>query len=355
MGIDSQFWAGRKVFLTGHTGFKGGWLALWLARLGASVTGYALDPLSGPSLFSDARIGAHLEADIRADIRDRTALAKAMAACEPDVVLHLAAQAVVSKGYADPIGTYETNVIGTGNVLLSAFACPSVTTIISVASDKCYDNREWIHPYRETDRLGGKDPYSSSKGCAEILTASLRDSLRPKAKVASGRAGNVIGGGDWAADRIVPDCVRAFSAGEPVELRRPQSVRPWQFVLEPLSGYLQLAQKLAGSQDHALEGGWNFGPVPGGEATVLEVASSMARLWGDGADLRVDTAGQVFEEASLLRLDSTKARVALGWKPVLDTEQCLSWTAAWYDAWRKGEDLQAVTLAQIDAYMERLQ
>lgn len=352
MDINPAVWNGKKIFLTGHTGFKGGWLALWLAQMGAEVHGYALAPFGEDPFFESARISECLATHAEADIRDRATLRAAMAAAEPEIVFHLAAQSLVSVGYSDPVGTYETNVIGTANVLTSAFETDSVDAIISVASDKCYENREWIHPYRETDRLGGADPYSSSKACAEVLTESLRVSLNPEARVASVRAGNVVGGGDWAENRLVPDCARAFAADRPVELRRPQSVRPWQFVLEPLSGYILLAQRLLATKARDLEGGWNFGPTAGDEMTALEIAEQLAKVWGAGASVVSAPDTSTFKESNLLRLDSTKARVHLGWSPRLDTDSCIEWTAQWYRAWQAGKDLQAVTLTQIQNYMD---
>lgn len=353
MGLDPSFWAGRRVFLTGHTGFKGSWLALWLAKLGAKTTGYALAPPTNPSMFDALGVADCLKADIRGDIRDRDTLTSAIKKAEPEIVIHMAAQALVADGYSDPIGTYETNVIGTGNVLLASFACKSVRAIVTVASDKCYENREWVHPYRETDRLGGHDPYSSSKGCAEILTASFCESFKPDAKVGSARAGNVIGGGDWAEKRLIPDCVRAFSTGEPVLLRRPRAVRPWQLVLEPLSGYLLLAERLFGADGNQFTGPWNFGPQAGGEIPVIKIAERLADIWGDGANLTQDPTSSDLHEAHLLRLDSTKARVELGWEPVLDMDEAITWTANWYRAWAQGEDLASFTSTQIDTFMDR--
>lgn len=354
MGLTPEFWKGRRVFLTGHTGFKGSWLALWLAGMGARVTGYALNPPTEPSLFDQADVAGVLEADIRGDIRDKAALNTAMATADPEVLIHMAAQPLVSDGYTDPIGTYETNVIGTGNVLLAAFAAPNARSIVSVATDKCYENREWVHPYRETDPMGGHDPYSSSKGAAEILTASFTASLPHAANVGSVRAGNVVGGGDWADMRLVPDCVRAFAAGTPVVLRRPDAVRPWQHVLEPLAGYLMLAEALAGDDGKRFQGGWNFGPAAGGELPVAGMAHRLAAAWGPGADVVEDPDSSAMHEAHLLRLDSTKARVELGWVPVLDAGDTIDWIAAWYRGWHEGADLAALTRTQIAAFAERL-
>jgi len=352
MAIDRNIWADKKVFLTGHTGFKGGWLAVWLSRMGAQVHGYSLPADDENALFHVAGVRDCLASHVEGDIRDKEALTEAMTNARPDIVFHLAAQSLVSVGYTDPLGTYSTNVMGTANVLTTAFERESVRAIVSVASDKCYENREWVHPYRETDRLGGADPYSSSKGCAEILTESLYKSLKPNALVATVRAGNVVGGGDWALNRLVPDCIRAFAAGHAVELRRPQSIRPWQFVLEPLSGYVDLAQQLLTSKDQSFDGAWNFGPIAGDEVTTLEIAERLAKKWGDGASIVVTPNASTFKEANLLRLDSTKARVGLGWRPRLSTDACIDWTAEWYIAWHRGENVAKRTEAQIDSYME---
>ena len=292
----SSDWRGRRVFLTGHTGFKGGWLALWLARLGANLRGYALDPATNPNLFTVARVGSVIE-DIRGDIRDRDALERAMTEFAPEVVFHLAAQPLVRASYDDPIGTYETNVIGTARVLDCVRRTPSVRAVVTVTTDKCYENKEWIWPYRETDPLGGYDPYSSSKACAEIVTAAYRQSYFPVEKlgasgghqvaIASARAGNVIGGGDWSVDRLLPDLVRGFLSGEPVLIRRPHAIRPWQHVMEPLEGYLRLAERLLRG-DPRFATAYNFGPVEDDAKPVAWIAERMTHFWGDGASWVLD-------------------------------------------------------------------
>lgn len=354
MGVDPAFWRGRRVFLTGHTGFKGGWLALWLGRMGAEVTGFSLDPPTTPSLYETARVGEALAADLRGDIVDRAAVEAAVAAARPEIVLHLAAQPLVTESYRLPIETYAANVMGTGHVVAAACARPETLAVVAITTDKCYENREWVHPYRETDRLGGHDPYSSSKACAEILVASLRASLGARARIATARAGNVIGGGDWAQARLIPDCVAAFCDGRPVVLRRPDAVRPWQHVLEPLAGYLMLAQRLATAPQAGADAGWNFGPEPGGEQPVRIVAQRLADIWGDGALVRADPAQSTLHEAGLLRLDSTKARLELGWRPAWSFDRAMTRTAEWYRDWRAGADMAAASRAQIAEHAEAL-
>jgi CDP-glucose 4,6-dehydratase len=352
--VNSAF-AGRRVFLTGHTGFKGGWLALSLARLGASVRGYALDPSTEPSLFAAARIGQVVH-DVRGDIRDAARLDHAMREFEPDIVFHLAAQPLVRRSYTDPVGTYATNVIGTAHLLESIRTLPSVRAVVVVTTDKCYLNREWHWGYRETDPLGGHDPYSSSKACAEILCASYRKSFfspersEHKVALATARAGNVIGGGDWSEDRLIPDLIRGFIDGEPVPIRRPLSVRPWQHVLEPIAGYLLLVEKLL-SGDENFADAWNFGPWDDDAWPVERIATAMARRWGGGAAW-FRAGDQSVHEAGLLKLDSSKARAELGWQPRLRLDTALEWLVDWYQAWQGGTDMQSFTLKQIVAYAQ---
>ena len=352
--MNRGFWAGRRVFLTGHTGFKGAWLALWLSEMGAKVSGYARDPSTDPSLCDILSLPALLAADHRADVLDLERLAASMAGASPQIVFHMAAQALVHEGYRDPVDTFATNVMGTLHVLEAARKVPGIQAIVVVTTDKCYENNESTRAYREEDRLGGADPYSASKACAELVAAACRSSFyagQPgKAAVATARAGNVIGGGDWARDRLMPDCVRAFAAGEPVVLRHPAAVRPWQHVLEPLLGYLMLAEALAGAKGADFASGWNFGPEPAGEGTVLQVASLAAKAWGEAARIRPDPAASTFKESHILRLDSTKARQHLGWKPRWQLERAVGETARWYREWHRGGDMPAFTRAQIAAY-----
>ena len=281
--MSPSFWQGRRVFLTGHTGFKGTWLALWLQQLGAQVTGYALSPATSPNLYGLAQVADGMTS-IFGDVRDPSALASALKAAQPEIVIHMAAQALVRYGYQNPVETYATNVMGTVNVLEAVRACPSVRSIVCVTSDKCYDNKEWFWGYRENEALGGYDPYSSSKAAAELVTSAYRDSyLRDQGVgVASARAGNVIGGGDWAADRLVPDVLRAFAEGRPALIRNPDAIRPWQHVLEPLSGYLSLAQHLH-EKPIEIAGAWNFGPYDADAKSVRKVVEKLAAAWGGGA------------------------------------------------------------------------
>lgn len=337
--IDAGFWRGKHVFLTGHTGFKGSWLALWLLRLGARVTGYALEAPTSPSLFGAAGLAAALD-DVRGDVRDASAVRDAMHRARPDLVMHLAAQSLVRPAYADPIGTYATNVMGTVHVLDAVRHVESVRAVLNVTSDKCYENREWPWPYRENDPMGGHDPYSSSKGCSELVSASFRDAFFEaegkscRVASASARAGNVIGGGDWALDRLVPDLVRGFVHHVPVRIRRPAAVRPWQHVLEPLSGYLLLAQRLL-TDGAAFHGGWNFGPRQEDAQPVATVADRLVTAWGGGARWIRDEDPHP-HEAHHLSLDWSKARSGLGWTPTWRLDEALQRTASWYRSYYDG-------------------
>ncbi len=352
MVIDDTFWAGRRVFLTGHTGFKGGWLALWLQRLGAEVHGFSLAPLTTPSLFEAAQVEKALASDTQGDIRDYPTFEGALKKANPEIIFHLAAQPLVRASYREPLETLATNVMGTAHLLEAARQVDGLRAIVVITTDKCYENREWVYPYRETDPLGGHDPYSASKACAEIVAASYRASFFGKegvVAVATARAGNVIGGGDWAEDRLVPDCVRAFSSGQSVELRYPEAVRPWQHVLEPLSGYLMLAEALCGELAPDYAEAWNFGPDASGDATVGKIAQRVAEFWGNGKVV-LPTAHNHPHEAGLLRLDITKARSHLHWSPRWSIDRALEETVAWYKAWHSGKDMYAYTLAQIDTF-----
>ncbi len=349
-------WRGRRVFLTGHTGFKGSWLALWLNQIGARVCGYALDPGTDPNLFGIARVGTATQ-DVRADIRDYPQLQSVMSGFAPEVVFHLAAQPLVRRSYQDPLDTYATNVLGTANVLEAVRHTQSVRAVVCITTDKCYENREWVWPYREADPLGGHDPYASSKACAEIVTAAYRRSFFGPgsssghgAGIATARAGNVIGGGDWSEDRLVPDLIRGFVKGHRVAIRNPGAIRPWQHVLEPLYGYLLLAERLLADRER-FSSAYNFGPSENDEWAVSRIADRMTQIWGDGAAWVSDTAPGVHESATL-KLDSSKARVGLGWRPRLDLETALDWTASWYRDWQKGADMQAASQAQISKYQQ---
>jgi CDP-glucose 4,6-dehydratase len=326
----AETYAGRRVFVTGHTGFKGAWLTEWLLSLGAEVTGYALEPPTEPSLFYALALEQRVH-HIVGDVRDIERVTGEMRAAKPEVVFHLAARAIVRQAYAEPRDTFETNVMGTVNVLEAVRACPSVEAVVIVTSDKCYENREAERPYRESDAMGGRDPYSASKGAAELVTRAYRDSFFAQgALVASARAGNVIGGGDWAPDRIIPDCVRAQTAGEPIVVRNPEAVRPWQHVLEPLSGYLQLGAALLDGDRTAAEP-WNFGPDHEvGEQSVRWVVERFLEAWGSGTWTTPARNVDEPHEAHRLSLDSTKARDRLGWAPVWDAETAVRHTALWY-------------------------
>jgi CDP-glucose 4,6-dehydratase len=352
---DASFWRGKRVLLTGHTGFKGGWLALWLQALGAEVIGLSIDPPSTPSLFDQARVAEGMTS-LHGDIRDPELVREVLSAHRPEVVFHLAAQSLVRPSYRSPVATYATNVMGTVHVLDAIRHVESVRAGVVVTSDKCYENREsMLWGYREGDPVGGHDPYSNSKGCAELVTSAYRSSYFGDAAsgpaLATARAGNVIGGGDWAEDRLIPDVVRAFSTGEPAHIRRPDAVRPWQHVLEPLGGYLLLAEQLwAGGADAA--GAWNFGPDDRDARPVEYVVEQMIEHWGPGA-AAVQDEGPHPHEATYLRLDCSKARALLGWTPQLPLDEALRWTAEWYQAVRRGENARDCTLAQIHRYEQR--
>lgn len=347
--MSPDFWSGRRVFLTGHTGFKGTWLAVWLNRLGAKIFGYALPPATNPNAFDLARVG-ELIVDIRGDVRRRDDLGAALATTKPEIIIHMAAQSLVRESYVDPIGTLATNIMGTAHVLESARYCPDLKVVLVVTSDKCYRNAERAEPYREDQPLGGHDPYSASKGCAEIITESFRGSYFSVAgpAIASARAGNVIGGGDWAADRLVPDLIRAFTAGRRAQLRCPEAVRPWQHVLEPLHGYLALCEHLWRDGGRFAEA-WNFGPAAADARPVRWIADRVSAIWGQNAGWNMDTGAQP-HEARMLLLDSGKATVRLGWSPRWDADRAVEETVAWYRRWHSGEDARSLMLEQIAAF-----
>jgi CDP-glucose 4,6-dehydratase len=350
-----ELYRGKSVLVTGHTGFKGGWLTLWLHELGAKVHGYSLDAPTNPNLFEEARIDSLLASDTRGDLADLPALSAAISSARPEVIFHLAAQSLVRAGYCNPRETMVSNIIGTANLLDAVRDSHSVKAVVLITTDKVYQNREWPYAYREEDPLGGHDPYSASKAAAEIVAASYRASFFTRenghpAHIATVRAGNVIGGGDWALDRLVPDCVRAFAEQSPVHLRFPGAIRPWQHVLDPLAGYLQLAQRLLTPQAEGFARAWNFGPDTGGDATVGKVAESIARLWGGDARVLSEPSAAHPHEAGLLRLDSTLARTMLGWQPRWSLQQALKQTVTWYQAWMQKADMNAICRDQISAY-----
>ncbi len=354
VGVKGSFWRGRRVFLTGHTGFKGSWLSLWLQQLGAEVTGYALQPPTDPSLFEVANVAQGMRSII-GDIRDAATLTKAMHDASPDIVIHMAAQPLVRRSYIDPVETYSTNVMGTVHLLEAVRQTPSVRAVVNVTSDKCYDNREWVWGYRENEAMGGFDPYSNSKGCAELVTSAYRNSFfnpenygEHQVAIASARAGNVIGGGDWAEDRLIPDILRAIGSGRPVVIRNPGAIRPWQHVLEPLSGYLQLAQKLY-EDGSAYAEGWNFGPNDEDAKPVQWIVEKLTQSWGEGASWKLD-GGDHPHEAHYLKLDCSKAKSGLDWQPRWPLAQTLELIAAWQRAWLAQQDMRSFTLKQIEQY-----
>ncbi len=357
MSGQREFWAGKRVFLTGHTGFKGGWLALWLQRLGARVTGYSLEPPTEPSLFQVASVASGM-VDLRGDIRSFDSLHAALEEHRPEIVFHLAAQPLVRRSYRDPVETYASNVMGTVNLLEGVRQCDGIRAVVNITSDKCYQNREWVWGYREVDRLGGHDPYSNSKACAELVTSAFRDSFFPNHEferhgiaLASARAGNVIGGGDWAEDRLIPDIMHAIGAGETVVIRNPDAIRPWQHVLEPLAGYLVLAQRLYEDGARCAEA-WNFGPEESCARPVSWITETLTREWGDAARWKLDD-GEHPHEAHYLKLDCAKSRDELGVFPVLDLRETLQWIVQWYRAWSEGADMRRLTEQQIGRYEQR--
>jgi CDP-glucose 4,6-dehydratase len=349
--VTRGFWQGKRVLLTGHTGFKGSWISLWLQRLGAEVTGYALEPPTQPSLFAVANVGAGMRS-VLGDLRDLDALHSCLRETRPEIVLHLAAQALVRPSYDRPVETYATNVMGTVHVLEAVRKSDSIRAVLVVTSDKCYENRERREGYRESDPMGGFDPYSSSKGCAELVTAAYRNSFfaHGRPAVATARAGNVIGGGDWATDRLVPDFVRTLSTGDPVVLRNPTAVRPWQHVLDPLAGYLTIIERLWHDGASSAEP-WNFGPDEHDARPVKWLVERMGELWGGAPGWR-HAEGTAPHESEKLRLDSSKARARLCWAPRLDLETALAWTIDWHRAHQRREDMREHTIARIRRYEE---
>jgi len=355
----SNIYKGKRVLVTGDTGFKGSWLALWLHKLGAHVIGMALPPDTEPSLF-DLLFLKDMIDHLDADIRDRNEVEKVFRQAEPDIVFHLAAQALVRDSYNDPKKTFDTNIGGTVNVLESIRGCPNVRAAVVITSDKCYENQDWVWGYREKDPLGGHDPYSASKAAAEIVSAAYsrsyfrKNGLGPHLGFATARAGNVIGGGDWAKDRIIPDCVRALVTEKPILIRNPKATRPWQHVLDPLAGYLMLAARLMESPD-TFSGAWNFGPLSSDQITVHELAERFVRVWGDGTIQTPPIGKTALHEAHLLHLNVDKAAFALKWKPVLDSSCAIDWTAHWYKSWHEHTgNIQSISVQQIREYQRMM-
>jgi len=346
--IDQNFWKGKRVFLTGHTGFKGSWLALWLHSLGAIVKGYALIPPTDPSLFNEVKIDSIIDSKI-GDIRNQDTLYECMTTFNPDILIHMAAQPLVRYSYDAPVETYEVNVIGTAKVLEVARSCANLKAIVNITTDKCYENYERSEGYKESDPMGGHDPYSSSKGCAELVASAYRRSFLQDQGIglASARAGNVIGGGDWADDRLIPDILRSFEKNEPVVIRNPKATRPWQHVLEPLSGYLVLAQRLYENQEDYAEG-WNFGPNEKDVKPVDWILDKMITKWPNSS-WELDQNSNP-HEAGFLKLDISKAESTLGWKPVWELSQALDKIIDWHKSWLNKKDMQAVCLSEIEEY-----
>ncbi len=350
----TEFWRGKRVLVTGHTGFKGSWLCLWLQGMGAKVAGFALEPATDPNLFMLARVGEAVESTI-GDVRDLATLRACVDRFRPEIVFHLAAQSVVRLSYEEPVNTYATNVTGTVHLLEAVRHCADVRAAVVVTSDKCYENREWQWGYRENEPMGGHDPYSSSKGCAELVTAAYRASFfdaaaagKHRAAVASARAGNVIGGGDWTRDRLIPDIMRSIAEKRPVAIRNPDAVRPWQHVLEPLGGYLEVAERLWSDGAKFAEP-WNFGPAYADCRPVRWIVERLAEEWGDGATWEIDERAQP-HEAHFLRLDSSKAAMRLAWRPRWDLRRALHAIVTWHRAHLAGADMRSVVLGQVREY-----
>ena len=356
--MNKRFWQGRRVFITGHTGFKGSWLSLWLQKLGADVTGYALAPPTQPSLFETAKVGRGMNSVI-GDVRDGDGIKRAISDARPEVVIHMAAQPLVRYSYDNPEETYATNVMGLVHLLEAVRSISGVKSVVNVTSDKCYENKEWLWGYREDDRMGGYDPYSNSKGCSELITSCYRNTYFNPGKyiehgtaIASARAGNVIGGGDWAQDRLIPDILRSISKGESIRIRHPDAIRPWQHVLEPLSGYMVLAEKLY-TDGIAYAEGWNFGPYENENKTVGWVIKQLVRIWGSGSEWSVDKSQQP-HEATYLRLDCSKVRSRLKWYPLWDIGHAIEKIVEWYKAYDQGANMHETTLSQINDFQDSI-
>lgn len=347
--MNQSFWLGKRVFVTGHTGFKGSWLSLWLQSMGAKVYGFALHPPTEPALFTEANVDQGMQSS-HGDIRDYNSVLAAMRMCQPEIIIHMAAQSLVRKSYLEPVETYATNVLGTVHVLEAARQVGTARAIVNVTTDKCYENKEWVWGYREDEPMGGYDPYSNSKGCSELVTSSYRQSFFQNNKIAlaSARAGNVIGGGDWSEDRLLPDILLSFGKAKPAVIRNPYAIRPWQHVLEPLSGYLMLAERLCADGQTFAEG-WNFGPKDDDSRSVQWIVEYMANAWGGEAAWELD-GGAHPHEANILKLDISKAKAKLGWRPRWDLETALVKIIDWHRCWLDRGDVRAKCLHQISDY-----
>ena len=356
MEISPNAWSGKRVLVTGHTGFKGAWLCHWLHQLGAEVAGLALDPATNPNLFVELRLADLLAHDFRININNLGEVRSAFEVVKPEVVIHLAAQAIVIDGYSDPVGTFSTNVLGTVNILEAMRNTPGICAALMVTSDKCYENELNVRPHLEEDRLGGADPYSASKACAEMVVSSYQNSFLQQANtiMATARAGNVIGGGDWSAHRLIPDCIRSFEKGEPVILRNPDYVRPWQHVLDSLSGYLRLCELVMSTNDNKYCGAWNFAPESASSITVKEVARIAAETWGDGAQIVVERPEKAVKESQFLQLDATKAETQLNWRAHWGGLRGVERAIAWYRDVQAGMDARQACDRQLAEYVELL-
>ena len=358
--MNLDFWKNKRVFITGHTGFKGTWLCLFLSYMGAKVTGYALKAPTNPSLFEITKAEELIEASIEGDIRNLKYLQQSMQKANPEIVIHMAAQPLVRESYKIPVETYETNVMGTVHVMEAIRHCQNVKAVVNVTTDKCYENKEWAWGYRENEAIGGYDPYSSSKGCSELVTAAYRSSFfsaetykKHGIAIATARAGNVIGGGDWANDRLIPDLIRAILAGEDIMLRNPQAIRPWQHVLEPLYGYLTLSQHLY-EKGMMFAEGWNFGPHDNDAKSVSWIVNELCRLWGSGVKCNLHCGDQL-HEATYLKLDCSKAKARLNWEPVWNLKQALEKIYEWVSAYQKNNNMRELCYQQIAEYIEQVE
>ena len=353
--VKNNFWKDKRVFITGHTGFKGGWLSLWLHHLGAEVVGYALEPPTIPNLFDLCNLFEIIKS-IKGDVRDLDFLKKSLASNKPDIVFHMAAQSLVLQSYNDPVGTYSTNAMGTVNLLETARCVDGIKAVVIVTSDKCYENREWVWGYRENEAMGGYDPYSSSKGCSELITAAYRESYfkTNETTVASVRAGNIIGGGDWGKDRLIPDCIRSLTDNKEILIRNPQAIRPWQHVFDPLSGYLLLAEKLYHNGIHYAQA-WNFGPNEQNNAVAVhEIVQLVIRYWGGGSWKNMSNSeSSPLHEARYLKLDCSKARAELDWKSIINIEESTKWTCEWYKEYYNNKTpMRDFSLGQLNRYLK---
>jgi CDP-glucose 4,6-dehydratase len=349
--LNKTFWKGRSVFITGHTGFKGGWLSLWLSKLGAKVYGYSIEPPTKPSFFDVINLKNRIENSIKGDVRNLSQITDSLRIAKPSIIFHMAAQSLVRKSYSDPVETFSTNVLGTVNILEASRKIETVEAIINITTDKCYENRGRNKAYNENDRLGGHDPYSSSKACSEIVTSAYRNSFfkKNKIKLASARAGNIIGGGDWAIDRLIPDFFRSIDNNSVLLIRSPQAVRPWQHVLDPLSGYLLLAEKLISSRNNFSES-WNFGPEKSGAKTVTWIIDRLSKKF-PGAKWKKENSNQ-YHESKLLKLDISKAKKKLGWMPRWALETAIENTIQWYQAFQDNQNMQEFSMKQINVYQK---